>query len=356
MPPQVGDTQNRKRPPGRSSISHAERLPRFDRGRDIANRPTLRADGAYAANGLTARRSLPQQTIGPVVLYETWREAANSVSVPLLGTVTSVDNEKRRKLREAAKRQPRKNGRFAEKPNNRQPVAATAHDVVLEEEQLASTEYAAVYLYPIAAGNVKIKQGDKKGNIGRLQEFAQDIADNMLPPLDAAGLLREIPDAAQDIISPESLVRIIADRPGGFSISGREPPTPTGVPSEGYCVAIHGTDLMMENQPLIGDSSDSNPKAVAEMRDFLTAMKPLLKSGLVWLGGFRRENGTYEVNITMIFPASEGGKARAAAQAGRQQSIWHIDHSLPGGGEPLEIDPDGGGAERVPTGLEVNLR
>ncbi len=101
-----------------------------------------------------------------------------------------------------------------------------------------------------------------------LQHFAQNFVDNVVVPLSDAGMLMGIPDADREIILPESLTRVVADRPGGFSVSGREPPTPIGVPSEGYCVAVYGTDLVLENQPLLEGTNDLNPKSVAEMGIF----------------------------------------------------------------------------------------
>ncbi len=263
-----------------------------------------------------------------------------------------MSSDKRRKLQEAARQQPRRNGRFAEKPHSRQPAAAAAHHVELEEQQSAPAEKAALYKKIVELGGTRIVPGDKAGNIKRLQGFSRDIREQVISVLIEDGTIRGIPDNDREPMTAESLLEVVEQHPNGFSISGRQSEGDLVVPLKGFCVTAHGTDYLIENSIRESGSALYNPKAVAEVADVLTSMEPLLGSGHVWIGGFKWENGEkagkYEINITLVFPPDKKDDADTAARIGDQRSYWEVDHSLPEEGTEHICGGDGGRSEYQP--------
>ncbi len=85
-------------------------------------------------------------------------------------------------------------------------------------------------------------------------------------------------------------------------------------------------------------------------------MKPALDSGFVWLGGFRWEDGRYEVNLTLVFKADKEDDARAAGKAGQQQSIWNNDPNLSEEEKRIIIDEEGGGRSMLQPGWRRDSR
>ncbi len=231
------------------------------------------------------------------------------------GILIGVNDQKRRKLQEAAKQQPRKNGRFAEKPNSKQPTAAPAHDVNLGEKTDSLVPNMALYesITPLAS-KVEIIPGDKRGNMRQLRGFFRDIASIiMLAAEKDEGIVR-IPDIQGKPITAKSLLETVVEHPNGFSISGRESETGLITLTEGYCVSIHGTDMVIESDIYYPASTVFTAEAIAEVKDCLSVMKPALDSGCFWIGGFKWEEGEragkYEINLTLVFNLSEKTKQK----------------------------------------------
>lgn len=86
------------------------------------------------------------------------------------------------------------------------------------------------------------------------------------------------------------------------------------------------------------DSDRLSDTSVAVLDAFLAHQQPLHETGLVWVGGWRREDGPVEINATVVFPEHERDAAVRFAGLWDQMAVFDL-----GAGEPIETGGSGEG-------------
>ena len=114
-------------------------------------------------------------------------------------------------------------------------------------------------------------------------------------------------------------------------------------PEEGHCVALPGSncpvDLATATTPSSAPPTTRGrvpETAIHRLSAWARFMAPAFNTGLVWLGGYRRHDGSFDTEATVVFKKDSLQQADLAARQWKQESYWTIHRD--GGGKLTELD------------------
>ena len=116
------------------------------------------------------------------------------------------------------------------------------------------------------------------------------------------------------------------------------------IPPNGICVALYGTDMHLTHDAFtLAPPTDGKAYAPVGGRDavmdWLEHLRPLFDSGHVWIGGYQRADGAYEMNATVVFTPAQRTEAVLFAATQNQETAYDIATD-----EVIKIGGDAGGS------------
>ena len=182
--------------------------------------------------------------------------------------------------------------------------------------------------------------------------FPATLVDSTLAQLERSGyFVRPRVDENKEIPVADFLNEMaqLLHATGGFTLA----PLPDASgnllqPSDGHCVALPGTDYTIKRAfRRIGTSARVEPtnQGVYRLSRWVDFMEPVLRAGMVWIGGFSTNGTTFVTEDTLVFKATHNNVAQDVALKWEQHSYWTIDpvhpsgkggYSTPVGGTPCD--------------------
>ena len=134
------------------------------------------------------------------------------------------------------------------------------------------------------------------------------------------------------------------EQAGGFTYAPASTVDGWHDPLTGICVALHGTDMLLTRDAFALEPSKDGVVAPPRggpdaIMDWLDHLRPLFDSGHVWIGGYRRKDGGYELNATVVFAQEDREAALLFAATQHQETAYDK-----GTGKIIDIGGDAGGS------------
>ncbi len=132
-------------------------------------------------------------------------------------------------------------------------------------------------------------------------DYAQDAATEVVTPLSHEYFTHEAPGVSDLQASDIFSVLQRTQRQGGFTLSPRRfRPEQYEFATEGICVAIPGSDMHLPADMFDPDTGVPSDAAHEKLSAFYEHLKPLRDTGHVWIGGWRNDEGVFELNATLV--------------------------------------------------------
>ena len=169
-------------------------------------------------------------------------------------------------------------------------------------------------------------------------DYAHDAATDVIAPLSDEGFTHETRAGSDLRVSDILAVLQRTQRQGGFTLSPRRSPSePYEFATEGICVAIPGSDMHLPADMFDPDTDIPADEYNEKLEAFYEHLEPLRETGHVWIGGWRNNEGVFELNATVVFREEDQDHATRLAHQWRQESVFDL-----GRGEVIDIGGDGG--------------
>ena len=172
-------------------------------------------------------------------------------------------------------------------------------------------------------------------------DYARDAATDVVTPLSEEHFTQEAPGV--DDLQVGDIVGILqhTQRRGGFTLSPRRSPSKQyELATEGICVAIPGSDMHLPADMCDPHTGVPSGEANEKLEAFYEHLAPLRETGHVWIGGWRNNEGVFELNATVVFREEDQDHATRLAHQWRQESMFHLSQGA-------VIDTGGGGGESI---------
>ena len=144
-----------------------------------------------------------------------------------------------------------------------------------------------------------------------------------------------VPICESATFSPSCSAR--SDKTASRFRRGDLPQSRTKFATEGICVAIPGSDMHLPADMFDPDTDMPADEYNEKLEAFYEHLEPLRETGHVWIGGWRNNEGVFELNATVVFREEDQDHATRLAHQWRQESVFDL-----GRGEVIDIGGDGG--------------
>ena len=169
-------------------------------------------------------------------------------------------------------------------------------------------------------------------------DYAHDAATDVIAPLSDEGFTHETRAGSDLRVSDILTVLQRTQSQDGFTLSPRRSPSePYEFATEGICVAIPGSDMHLPADMFEPDTGVPSDAAHEKLSEFYEHLKPLRDTGHVWIGGWRNNEGVFELNASLVLHEEDRQHATRLAHQWRQESVFDL-----GRGEVIDIGGDGG--------------